>query len=224
MQNFSVLKRGIALWPMSNCLGLLNVSFCPCLHVEWNTAIQPQNAPKANIPNLAAGKARWQNRLKPFTERQNNTSPWGKTTQGYFLTSWEETIASDRKQRLAARNGGAGALLGGRKKIGVGSDVHAVNTMKPAHIANHVHEPHELQCTYSAKSSLAKRYRNKAREVKANRDNVTRAGRSSSRHFSEGKVRSGGDLCSLKRRPTVFVTVHIFLILDHVTVALCLFR
>lgn len=104
------------------------------------------------------------------------------------------------------------------------AEKHAMNTTKPAHVANRMYEPPELNCTYSAKSSLAKQYSNKAREVKANRDKVTQAGHSSSRHFSEGKVRSGGDLCSFKQRATFFVTVHIFLILDRVTVALCLFR
>ena len=64
-----------------------------------------------------------------------------------------------------------------------------------------MYEPPALGYTYSAKSRLAEQYFNKATEVKANRDKVTQPGHSSSRHVSEGKVRSGGDLCFFKQRP-----------------------
>ena len=192
---------------MSNCLELLNVSFCPCLHVEWNTAIQPQNVPKANIQNLVAGKVRWQNRLKPVIHRM----PKQQITIGkkyarlfsYLLgrghCKWQETATGKTECRLR------GFFIGREKDDWCYfrcAEKHAINTIKLAYVANSIYEPPELECTYSAKSRPAKQYRNKAIEVKANRDKVTQTGHSSSRHLSEGKVRSGGDLCSFKQRPT----------------------
>lgn len=53
------------------------------------------------------------------------------------------------------------------------AEKHAINTIKLAHVANSIYEPPELEYTCSAKSRLAKQYRNKVREVKANRDKVT---------------------------------------------------
>lgn len=87
MQDFTILKRGgQLLWPSSKCLELLNASCCPCLHVEWSTAIRPQDRPKANIPNLGSGKACWQNRLKPVIHRKPKQQlSIGEKYQGLFF-------------------------------------------------------------------------------------------------------------------------------------------
>lgn len=168
----------------------------------FNHKMFPKQTSKTWLLARYADRIAWN---QSFTECQNNRLPLVKSTQGYFLTSWEEAIASDRKQRLAKQNVGSGFFIWRKKEDWCYvrcTEQHSINTIKLAHVANITHEPPELEYTYSAKSRLAKQYRNKAREVQANKDKVTQAGHSSSRHLSEGKVRSGDDLCSFKPRPT----------------------
>lgn len=107
-----------------------------------------------------------------FTECQNNRLPLVKNTQDYFLTSWEEAIASDRKQRLAKQNVGSWLFhLQGEKRLVLvrSAESHAINTIKPAHVANSMYGQPELEQTYSAKSRLATWCRNKETEVKKQR-------------------------------------------------------
>lgn len=159
-----------------------------------------------------------------FTECQNNRLPLVESTQSYFLTSWEEAIASDRNQRPAKQNVGLAFFsLGRRKKIGV---MQMCRKMCRCHnkdgIYCHQHV-HGLEYTCSAKSRLAKQGKQSIRgKGKQRQSQSSRTQQLQTLVRAEGEIRRWPVF--LQTEAYIFVTVHIFLILDRVTVALSLFR